>query len=166
MGFLASHEFRSSRAWEDRTTIDSALDAYKPEFRYLQEAELKFPEIKGKFSIPKSGYIQDTGHLNAAELLICYNQLAYTFIAEAGRRELIPELGALSERKFKEYQLNNMLIFGINNARFRKPIKPRDFEGKIVLDKTRRNGKNLFFRTNYDFGQGSFTGEVDLALVR
>ena len=36
---------------------------------------------KGRFSIPESCYIDDTGHFNAVEFNICYNQLAYVLFA-------------------------------------------------------------------------------------
>src|SRR6185437_12588121 len=42
---------------------------------------------KGCFAIPESCYIDDTGHFNAVEFNICYNQLAYVLFAgciEAG----------------------------------------------------------------------------------
>ena len=36
---------------------------------------------KGRFSIPESCYIDSTGHFNAVEFNICYNQLAYVLFA-------------------------------------------------------------------------------------
>ena len=40
---------------------------------------------KGRFSIPDSCYIDDTGHFNAVEFNICFNQLAYVPSASASR---------------------------------------------------------------------------------
>ncbi|NET17718.1 MAG: hypothetical protein F6K08_35290 [Okeania sp. SIO1H6] len=37
--------------------------------------------VMGQFSIGESCYIDDTGHLNAVEFNICYNQLLYVAIA-------------------------------------------------------------------------------------
>lgn len=143
-------------------TIDSILEIYNPDCRYLKNAELDFPIARGRFSIPSSFYIEDTGHFNAVELLICYNQLAYSFFAEAGRLGLMKEVGVVPLDKFRENQLGKYLIAKTNKMKFRREINPREFEGAMELRDVKRMKNNLFFRTNFDFNNGSASGEITL----
>jgi len=71
------------------------LKPYRENATYLKAAEIvevndktaiagtdqKLIIGKGRFSIPESCYIDSTGHFNAVEFNICYNQLAYVLFA-------------------------------------------------------------------------------------
>src|SRR5882724_11344285 len=74
------------------TLVADILKPYRPHARYLRSAQITHFRDKaaegiaankglvtaaGRFSIPESCYIDDTGHFNAVEFNICYNQLAY-----------------------------------------------------------------------------------------
>ena len=58
--------------------------------RYLTDATYRATGdsmyATGNFSIPESVYIRSTGHFNAVELVLCFNQLAYSAFAPAVRR--------------------------------------------------------------------------------
>ena len=151
-----------------KETLDCVLAPYTPNCRYLLEADLDKSRATGRFSIPNSFYIESTGHFNAVELVVCFNQLAYVLFAESGRLGMMREFGKVKLEEFKKYQLGSSFIVGMNNVKFRKPINPSAFLGIIELDKiiTKRRDHLYFFRTHYDFGEGSATGEVDLALVK
>ena len=151
-----------------RSSLELALEPYFPNTRYLKSAEMKYPQATGKFSISQSSYIANTGHLNAADLLICYNQLTYSFFAEAGSQGLIPELGLFTAKEFAAAQLQHSLIVSLDNVRFKRPIDPISFEGQVDLLRAvpRKNGQLVFFHTSYDFNQGAATGNVDLVFVK
>ena len=147
------------------STLEEVLGWYKPEARYLQEAELDYPEATGLFRIPQSVYLlQSTGHLNAVDLLICYNQLVFSTFIEATQLNLVQELQGVSLDQ-KE-RLGRGLIVGINNVKFKRPIYPREFKGNITIKEViPKKGNTLyFFKTYYDFEESKATGEIDLVL--
>ncbi len=118
----------------NKTTLDEVLQPYKPECRYLVEARLEYPEIQGLFRIPQSFYITgDSGHLNAVDMLICYNQLSYVLFAEAGRKGFIEGLGDLSLDEFKQHQIRNSFIVCLYYFYFSNPIYPHEFQGTLIL---------------------------------
>jgi len=146
-----------------KTTLNNILEVYKPNCRYLKDCEMNFPRAKGIFSIPKSAYVESTGHFNAAELIICYNQLAYSFFAESSKQGLIKEVGIIPLNKFKENQLKNYFIVEMDRIKFRKLINPENFEGEIELKGIRKLRDILYLKTEYNFGNGSATGKINLA---
>ncbi|WCZ35656.1 FcoT-like thioesterase domain protein [Corynebacterium heidelbergense] len=102
--------------------------------RYLQHACYLAggPELAavGRFGIPTSAYIQDTGHFNAAEFIIAYNQLFYCLLAEAVRRGDIAPLLGWTAADLRTRQLPDVLIQR-NDSEFLAPIDARQFTGVI-----------------------------------
>ena len=146
-------------------TLDGVLDYYREECRFLKEAKLEYPEATARFQIPSPFYLRegiDTGHLNAIDLIICYNQLTLSLLAEISRRKLDTELP-----KFTIPELSTLLIVSMSNVKFNEPIDPKEFQGKIRLNQVipKKNNTLYFFKTSYDFGDGKATGEIDSALV-
>ena len=147
--------------------IEKVFELYKVECQYLIKAELDYPIAKGIFKIPRSFYTKEgieSGHFNATDMMICYNQLAFAFFIDSIQRDLIQgiEKNLSLERRFQEG-----LIIGMNNIKFRKPINPKEFEGKIKLEKIIPKRDDLiFFNTSYDFENGKATGNVDLAFFK
>jgi len=147
------------------------LKPYRDHAKYLKSAEItqfcdkpaaadfngdtKLITAKGRFSIPESCYIDDTGHFNAVEFNICYNQLAYVMFGkcvDAGlmhrlRRE---KVDVLSFSEFKRQQLPAMMIVSIE-SRYFKQLKSDDFTGELVLTKVSSVGGAWFFFTTMTF---------------
>jgi hypothetical protein len=73
-------------------------------------------------------YIESTGHFNAVEMNITFNQMLYLAMAEAVRQRLLPELRHWSLDDFFRAQLPDVLI-GDYHARFRRPMKSRRYQG-------------------------------------
>src|SRR2546422_760024 len=73
----------------DPSVLDMVLDCYKPHCRYLHSATVEpgrngvVVAGRGEFAISESCYIADTGHFNAVEFNICYNQIAYITLAHS-----------------------------------------------------------------------------------
>jgi len=59
----------------------------------------------GNFTIGDSAYIRSTGHFNAVELIICFNQLAYSAFAPAVLNEEIRVFRGWSIDDYCQYQL-------------------------------------------------------------
>lgn len=115
--------------------------------RYLLDAEYEATETSvsavGNFSIKEPAYIRDTGHFNAAEWVLCFNQLAYSAFAPAILNEVIPEFRGWSIEDYFNYQLPSMLI-KTTKSRFKRPIKSQKFSARLlcrdfeVVDRTIR----------------------------
>ena len=96
--------------------VQKVMKPYRTNTTYLQSAEfVQKPEeglsgltMEGVFNIPESCYIDDTGHFNAVEYNICYNQIGYVFLGHCIKHGLIPALSAYDEATFFEKQLSNM----------------------------------------------------------
>ena len=147
------------------------LKPYRAHAKYLKSAEItsfcdksaatdftsdtSLVTAKGRFAIPESCYIDDTGHFNAVEFNICYNQLAYVLFGkciEAGllgrlRRE---KVNVLSFPEFKRHQLPSMVIVSIE-SRYYKQLQSDDFTGELVLNKISSVGDAWFFFTTISF---------------
>ena len=97
----------------------------------------------GNFTITESAYIRSTGHFNAAELILCFNQLAYSAFAPAVLDEAIPALRGWSIADYFDNQLPSMLI-KTTSSRFRRPIDAERFSARLwctgfqVIERTLR----------------------------
>jgi len=151
--------------------MEKVLEIYFPQCRYLKSANFHYPEINGEFEIPASFYVKGTGHFNAVEAIICYNQLAYTFFAHGidGRVEELMKFDSLSFDEFaRERQLLDSFIVSIRELKFKRPINPHQFYGYMKLNKASKMGKSAFFMTEINFSDnsnGEALGEILLAFV-
>jgi hypothetical protein len=110
---------------------------------------------KGRFAIPESCYIDDTGHFNAVEFNICYNQLAYVLFAKCVDADLMHRLrtdkvDVPSMAEFKHHQLPAMVIVSLE-SRYYKQLDSSDFTGEITIDKISPVGPAWFFFTSVTF---------------
>jgi hypothetical protein len=140
--------------------------------RYLLDARYKATPDSvlayGNFSISESAYIRSTGHFNAAELILCFNQLAYCAFAPAILNEEIPVLRGWSIENFFDNQLPNMLIKS-TASRFRRPINAQRFSARLLCQDFRlieRRVRYLLVPCAIEFSDdigGSASAEVELA---
>ena len=135
--------------------------------RDRQQAALKWPQAKGDFAIAESCYIDDTGHFNAVELNICFNQFFYSFIATCIKERLLKELHHFSLDDFFKYQLSNILIVRLCSS-FRKAINARQFCGTLAIQSIRKNKRFVLLKTActfFDQHQGFAEAEVSLTIL-
>ncbi len=85
-----------------------------------------------ELSIEESCYIDDTGHLNAVEVMIGYNQMLYYVIAKAVREGLGPVFSGWTMEDYWRRQLPGILITKVTSE-FRRPIDPRNYHGEFEL---------------------------------
>jgi hypothetical protein len=158
--------------------VTEILKPYREHARYLKSAELtQFSEEAvrdsaskeslvtgvGRFSIPESCYIDDTGHFNAVEFNICYNQLAYVVFGKCVEAGLMHQLwqGSVdmdsfsskipSYNDYKRHQLPAMLIVRVDDVRFFKPMKSDDFRAELKVERMTLLGQAGFFFTSITF---------------
>ncbi|MFF9146012.1 FcoT family thioesterase [Streptomyces sp. NPDC014861] len=124
---------------DDGLLLERVLTPYKPHCRYLRRASLHPGGADGRpltgsgvFTIPEPCYIDDTGHFNAVEFNICYNQLAYYTLAAMIRDRVH---GPFSEWTMNDYwvrQLPHILILDMH-SRFQRAMRSDDFRGEVEL---------------------------------
>lgn len=117
---------------------------------------------RGVFSIPDSCYIDSTGHFNAVEFNICFNQLSYVMIAQCLREKLLEQLNALDYETFRAKQLSSMFIVKLA-CQFRRPIDSQRFVGDLSLKRIVTRAHSIFVYTYcsfFDQGSGFADGEV------
>ncbi|MER0244405.1 FcoT family thioesterase [Streptomyces sp. HSW2009] len=160
----------------DSELLPPVLRPYKENCKYLLSAEVSatggLATARCEFAIPESCYIDDTGHLNAVEVNICYNQMMYYLVAKSVQEGLMPGFASWTMDDYWRHQLPDILIarFGSN---FRRPINPRSFSGEMSFNSlTRRTPGGgdpmLLADTSYrywDADGGRCDGEVTLAFV-
>ena len=158
--YLKSARVTQSCLWDDGQDADTILT------------------LEGRYSIHSSCYIQSTGHFNAVEFLICYNQLAYAAFGYLVKSRMADSdnlvntsvasrehFSKLSYDDYLQQQLSSMFILKAA-TRFKRVISAADFTGELKLTKfLHRSGAcfaNSFCSFRDDAG-GYADGEVLLA---
>jgi hypothetical protein len=134
--------------------------------------------VTGSYEIPCSCYIDATGHFNAVEFIICYNQLAYFafgHLTSSGQLSQLPVkpsnavvrgiMEDLTFDAFLDQQLASMFIVK-SELGFKAPIDPRRFYAAFGIDKVIYRSGTFFIKTHctfFDDAVGQASGEVVLA---
>lgn len=158
----------------DQALLDRILRVYKPHCRYLLRgvvesgpADSALPvTLKGDFGIAESCYIDDTGHLNAVEVNIAFNQAYYVLTAHACAHGLVPELAGWDLAKFERWYLEGSLIHDLR-SRFKRVIDPRGFQGEISIESALRTRRFVVLKLAhrfFDANDGLAHGTVTMAL--
>ncbi|MEQ8766731.1 MAG: FcoT family thioesterase [Planctomycetota bacterium] len=140
--------------------IDRSLEAISSDCRYLQQAVLEAePDhlvARGRFGIPASCYIDDTGHLNSVEFKLCFNQLIEVLLVQALSLGLSPELPA----RRPETRIRAL------RSVFRRVIDGRRFEGELRAPRDLKIGASHTVLCRFwDDNDGLAEGEVTIDLV-
>lgn len=168
--------------------VDPALFAemlapYKPHCRYLLEAQVerKADELLlahdgtaaicraiGRFAIPEPCYIDATGHLNAVEVNICYNQLLYVILGQAIAKGLVPELGVFTLEQYRERRLPDVLIYHVD-VRFLQVIDSSAFQGELAITRATDTKRSIKLETHlcfWDANGGAARGNISIAILK
>ncbi|MEV6774024.1 FcoT family thioesterase [Nocardia sp. NPDC051030] len=160
---------------EDAELLARAMAPYAPKGTvYLREASVTVREGQvvgtGRFAITESCYIEETGHFNAVEFNISYNQLFYYTLAVAVRDKLIPELAHWSMDDYWRRQLPAVVITDLR-SHYRRPIDARDYRAELTICEVEfrhRSRPLIALSTQVEFtdsGSGSAMGGVEIALL-
>lgn len=130
-----------------RELLARVLRPYRSIAQYVLDAECEHPDdgrqphpddpdswiaIESNCSIQASCYIDDTGHFNAVELNIAYNQMLYAGLAAVAEYRLLDALRHWDREAFFRHQLPDVLIVDYH-ARFPRPLTPRAFRGRFEI---------------------------------
>ncbi len=159
----------------DDAFTTKVLTPYFEHSRYLkkawfQQADSLAPQsliMTGEFAIPESCYIDDTGHFNAVEYNICFNQICYVHLAHCIKNGLIAELSDYDMDKFFDKQLPNVLIAKLASS-YQSQMNAKRFYGTYGINTIKKTSKCTFVKTYchfHDDFNGKSTGEVTLAIL-
>lgn len=168
-------ESAGERYPNDPELLDRVLRCYKPHCRYLRSmtclAVAGLPRGLGELAIEESCYIDDTGHLNAVEVNIAYNQLLYHTIANAVAHRIGPVFSTWTMERYWARQLPDILIARMETS-FLKPINPRSFSGEFRIDRALerrvRDAPLISLDTSFSFWDesgGKARGQARIAIV-
>ncbi|HEY6309450.1 MAG TPA: FcoT family thioesterase [Streptosporangiaceae bacterium] len=134
----------------DRELLSLVLRPYRVHCQYLKTAVLEvapnqMPTVSADLEIGESCYIDDTGHFNAVEFNICYNQLAYYLIAKSVQEGLLPALRGWTLDDFWRAQLPDILITDFN-SRFKRKMRGKRFFGSVSLADVVRLDKSAWWK--------------------
>ncbi|KLO32565.1 FcoT family thioesterase [Mycobacterium haemophilum] len=142
--------------------------------RYLIDAQYRATADSvlayGNFGIGESAYIRGTGHFNAVEMVLCFNQLGYSAYAQGVVNNDIAALRGWSIADYCRNQLSSILIKS-TSSRFKKLINPQKFSACLHVHDLRiveRTWRYLQLSNTIEFWDdngGSATGEFEVAIL-
>ncbi len=162
----------------DHELLAAVLRPYWGHCQYLKTAVVAVaqdngPAVSGDFEIGESCYINDTGHFNAVEFNICYNQLAYYLIAKSVKEGLLPVLRSWTLDDFWRLQLPDILIVDFRSS-FKRKMRGKRFSGSVSVTDVVRVAETdcqrplIVLYTScrfWDDPGGLATGKVTLAIT-
>lgn len=147
-------------------TVDRVVELYKPNYRYLKEAEIEFSIIRGRFQLGETEYCETLQHLTDVEAQLCLNQLSYVFFGQGVIDKRWEGLEDLTFDQYLELRKENMFVTE-SHKKFHKETSPRDlFYGQMQLMKIRRHGNLYVAKLDFDLNAGALVGELSLVLKR
>ncbi|WP_078324722.1 FcoT family thioesterase [Mycobacteroides salmoniphilum] len=142
--------------------------------RYLLDGEYGFSQdsvfATGNFRIDDSAYIRSTGHFNAVELVLCFNQLAYSAFAQGTVQNDVWAFRGWSLDDYCQNQLAGMLIKS-TSSRYKRLINSQNFQARMWagdFQVIERSLRYLQVRSTIEFWDqdgGSATGDFELAVL-
>ena len=164
---------------DDPDLLRQVLAVYRPACRYLKSTSTVahgepgdggHVAVHGAFEIPESFYIQDTGHFNAVEFNLCYNQMIYYILAKAVKEGIMRPLHRWRMADYWARQLPDMFIVDFHSS-FRRAMRGRVFSGELdvwrVTERDGGNGPLILLDTKcryWEDGGGRCQGDVKLVL--
>lgn len=132
----------------DPELLGAVMTPYRAHCRYLVRADVvavgdlttgERVTMRCDFEIPESCYIDDTGHFNAVEFNICYNQMLYYVVAKLIKESRTAPFDGWTLDDFWRRQLSQFLIADFHST-FRRSIRGRQLSGEIALTKAVQRG--------------------------
>ncbi|MFT2020435.1 FcoT family thioesterase [Streptomyces sp. 796.1] len=166
MDLINTSTARSTQYGCDEPLLNRVLTPYKPHCRYLKAATVTRQgeprdggrvSARGEFTIPESCYIDDTGHFNAVEFNLCFNQLVYYLLAKSVKERAMWPFDAWTLDEYWARQLPDILIVDFRST-FRRAMRGRGFWGEIdvvgVDEREADGGSIVLVSTLCRYGDG------------
>ena len=149
-----------------KETVDRVVALYKLNYRYLREAEMEYPIVKGRFQLGETEYCDTLQHLTDVEAQLCLNQLSYVFFGQGVIDKRWEGLEDLTFDDYLELRKENMFVTESHKKFYRKTNSRDPFYGQMQLMKIRRHGNLYVAKLNFDLNKGVSIGELSLVLKR
>ena len=146
--------------------VDKVVAVYKPNYRYLKQADVDFPIARGTFQLGKTEYVQTLQHLTDIEAQLCHNQLSYVFF---GNEINLNRWNGLKDLTFDDYlELRKEGMFIVeSHKKFRKETNPEEpFEGIVRLTRSKTRGNIHLANLDFNLNNGACVGNLSLVLRR
>lgn len=147
--------------------LNLTLGVYEDECHYLKSLRLDVDNMRavGEFSVPTTCYAVKGRkyHLNAAEVVITYEQIMYATLSEMFVQ------GACGFQKipvdyFFPTVVDERTLIARFNTRFSKPVENDFFTGEFSIKKSTFRGGKYFFKTEFNINHGAQVAEVSLCV--
>lgn len=151
--------------------INKALVTYiAKNTRYLTAAQISKKEndifLKAEFSIKESCYLSPgSGHFNAIEALMCFNQMFYVTMLAGIEKKLFPFYEDITPDDFNQNR-RSVYILELEKIKFKKQIDNNDFHGILEFKPLHRIKNRIYIDCRLGFGNDeacdSFSGNIKL----
>ncbi|MEK6951992.1 MAG: FcoT family thioesterase [Nanoarchaeota archaeon] len=146
--------------------VDKVVAVYKPNYRYLKEADVNFPVARGIFQLGETEYMQTLQHLTDVEAQLCLNQLSYVFFGNEINAKRWEGLRDLTFDDYLELRKEGMFIVE-SHKKFHKETNPREpFEGIMRLVRAKKRGNIYLATLDFNLNNGACIGDLSLVLKR
>ena len=152
-----------------KETIEAMLEFYEPEARYLKEAWINYPNSKGLFRINKTIYLRKelkSEHFNAGDMIICYNQLGHSTLAEALQQGMIKEMGVKTLEECKEEYVRRWQIITMDNIKFREDLLEKEFYGDVRVVHVSERQDKYIIETKFSFEDEKVEGTMKIMILK
>lgn len=143
------------------------LDVYEKECQYLKDLTIDTDQKKsiGTFSVPTTCYAVKGRkyHLNAAEVIITYEQIMYATLSHFFMNGLY-NLKAMPVDYFFPTIVDEKTLIVKFNARFLKPVNNQEFTGTFSIEKITSRKDKYFFSTKFDINDGAQIAYVAICI--
>ncbi|GAX39442.1 hypothetical protein NIES4075_03980 [Tolypothrix sp. NIES-4075] len=143
--------------------LELTLNNYANNCRYLKEVKILDKEAWGRFSVPSTCYEVEgiKSHLHAVEVMIIYEQIIYTLLANLFINGLYG-LKQIPVDIFFPTIVDERIVIAKFNTRFYKQVDHREFTGILRIEKIICRKNSYFFYTSFDISSGAQVAEVVL----
>lgn len=147
--------------------LQLTLDVYEKECQYLKDLEIDtdLKKSMGTFSVPTTCYAVKGRkyHLNAAEVIITYEQIMYATLSYFfinGLQDLKP----IPVDYFFPTIVDEKTLIAKFNTRFVKPVSNDKFTGVFSVEKIISRKDKYFFSTKFDINNGAQVADVTICI--
>lgn len=151
--------------------INKALKTYiAKNTRYIIDAQIDKTDnsinLTANFSIKESCYLSPaSGHFNAVEALMCFNQMLYVALLGGIQEKMFPFYEHITPDEFNQHR-RKVYLLEFEKIKFKKQIRNESFHGRIEVRPLHKIGDKIYVCCLLGFGNDdkydSFAGTIKL----
>lgn len=149
--------------------INKALVTYiAKNTRYLTEAQISQQDnniiLTAGFSIKESCYLSpNSGHFNAVESLMCFNQMLYVALLGGIKEKMFSFYNHITPDDFNKHR-RKVYILEMEKIKFKKQIDNNYFQGFLELKPMHKVKDKIYVNCRFGFGNDNkcncFSGNI------